>query len=87
MEYPAVNMPTAVRLAPKFTFVVVALIYARAHSQAVAWPGLHKVGSEFSRSLLSTDSLTEKHLATKDDVHHPVYDYSQGFFQDFGQGG
>ena len=35
-----------------------------------------KGGSEFSRSLLSTDSLTDKTLGHKDDVHHPAYDYS-----------
>ena len=40
-----------------------------------------KGDSKFSRSLLSTDtdSLTSylaKHLDTKDDAHHPVYDYS-----------
>ena len=34
-EYPAVNMPTVLRLAPKSTIVVVAQIYARAHSQAL----------------------------------------------------
>ena len=34
-----------------------------------------KGGSEFSRSLLSTEIQT-KQFATKDDTDHPVYDYS-----------
>ena len=34
-ECPAVNMPTALRIAPKSTLVGVARIYAQAHSQVL----------------------------------------------------
>ena len=45
--------------------------HMQGHSQDYA-----KEGSEFSRPLLSTDRFTDKNLATKNDAHYPVYDYS-----------